>query len=135
MEVVKALLRFVSYLFHGLLALFLLAVSGLALASGSPSLRLDMLPWTGSTLVYVVFFSSLVGLASVLLAMASKLRLLFFLWSLVVLVLMFKGFFFSSYHFAPGGFRIALYLMGGAVLGLAGSWFQLRRNTARSKRF
>ena len=35
MEAVKALMRFFSYLFHGLLALFLIAVSGLALGTGA----------------------------------------------------------------------------------------------------
>ena len=36
MEAVKALMRYFSYLFHGLLAPFLIAVSGLALATVRP---------------------------------------------------------------------------------------------------
>ena len=77
MAAVKTLLRLFSYLFHGLLALFLIAVSGLALASGAPSLRLDMLPWTGSTLAYVVFAGAALGLVTLLLALGSKWRILF----------------------------------------------------------
>ena len=42
----KALARYFSFVFHGLLTLILIAVSGVALASGH-SLSLDMLPWTG----------------------------------------------------------------------------------------
>ena len=135
MEVLKALVRFFSFLFHGLLALFLFLLSGFALASGSPNLRLEMLPWTGSTLIYVVLFSSLAGLASVILAMGSKLRALFFVWSLVVVVMMIKGYIFSRYHFAPGGFRMALYLIAASLVSLAGAWFQLQRRPVRSQRY
>lgn len=134
MEAVKALMRFFSYLFHGLLALFLMAVSGLALASGPGTLHFEMLPWTGSTLAYVVFFGSLIGLLSVLLAMAGKVRLLFFLWAFVVAILMLKGFIFSGYHFEPGSFKTAVYLMIAALIALPGAWFQLRAAPAGSKR-
>jgi len=133
-EAVKALMRFFSYLFHGLLALFLLAVSGLALAYGPGTLHLGMLPWTGSTLAYVVFFGSLIGVLSVLLAIAGRLRLLFFLWALLVAVLMLKGFIFSGYHFQPGAFTTAVYLMIAALIALPGAWFQLRTAPAGGKR-
>ena len=82
MGVVKTLLRFFSYLFHALLVLFLLAVSGLTLLLGGQSLHLGMLPWTGSTLTRVVFFGSMGGLVALLLAIRGRLRALFFLWSL-----------------------------------------------------
>lgn len=124
MEVVKALLRAVSYLFHGLLALFLIAVAAMALTSGS-SLHLEMLPWTGHTLAYVLLFGALFGLLTVLLAITGKLRPLFFLWSLVVLVLMLKGYIFSGYHF-EGGIKTASYLVVGAILSLFGAWSQMR---------
>ena len=132
MEVLKAILRFLSYLFHTLLALFLLAVSGLAMAGGAGSLHLAMLPWTGSTLTYVLFLGSLFGLLTILLALKSMLRPLFFLWSLAVAVLLVKGYFLSGYHFAAGEVRTALYLVGASILALFGAWFQmLRRRDAR----
>ena len=127
MEVFKAIMRFLSYLFHTLLALFLCAVSGLAMASGANSLHLDMLPWTGSRLTYVLFFGSLFGLLTIVLALKGKLRLLFFLWSLAVTVLLVKGYFLSGYHFAVGEIRTALYLLGGSIVALFGAWFQMRR--------
>ena len=80
---IAALMRFYSCLFHGVLTLFLLLASGSALIAGARSLRLDMLPWSGSTLTYVVFFGALVGLASVLLAIKRLLPALLFLWSLL----------------------------------------------------
>jgi len=129
--VVKTLLRFFSYLFHGILALFLMAVSGLTLLSGGESLHLGMLPWTGFTLTMVVFFGSICGLVTLLLAMWARLRALFFLWSLGVAVLMVKGYIFGGYHFVPGEARTAGYLMIAAFLALAGAWFQIWRKVDR----
>jgi hypothetical protein len=133
--VVKTLLRFFSYLFHGILALLLLAVSGLTLLSGGQGLHLGMLPWTGSTLTMVVFFGSIFGLVTLLLAMRARLRALFFLWSLGVIVLMVKGYILSGYHFAPGEARTAGYLTIAAVLALAGAWFQMWRKVDRAGRY
>jgi hypothetical protein len=133
-EVVRVLLRFFSYLFHALLALFLLAISGVALLSGAPNLRMEMLPWTGPTLVHVLFYGSLFGLITVLLAMRGMLRILFFLWSLAVLYFMVKGYWISGYRFEPGEHRTALWLLGGSLLALPGAWFQMRRKLKRAKR-
>ena len=121
-----AILRYYSYIFHGLLALFLLAVSGMALAVSPGSLHLDMLPWTGSTLAYVVFFASLFGLLTVALAVRRKLPVLFFVWSLVVPIMMIKGYVFSGYGFEPGGFSTAVELMVGAIVAIPGPWLQMR---------
>ena len=135
MEVVKVLLRFFSYLFHGILALFLVAVSGLTLASGGQSLHLGMLPWTGSTLTRVVFFGSIGGLVTLVLAIRGWLRVLFFIWSLGAVVLLVKGYIFSGYHFGAGEARTAGYLMIAALLSLAGAWFQMWRNVDRPGRY
>jgi hypothetical protein len=133
--VVKALLRFFSYLFHGILALFLIAVSGLTLASGTENLHLGMLPWTGSSLTLVVFFGALCGLIALVLAMRGKLRALFFVWSLGVTVLMVRGYIFSGYHFAVGEAKTACYLMIGSLFALAGAWFQMWRKVGRAARY
>jgi hypothetical protein len=126
-EVVKALLRFVSYVFHGLFALALLALSGLSLAAGAESLHLGMLPWTGTTLLYVLLCGSLVGLLTLFLALRGSMGWLFFLWSLVVAVMLVKGYFLSSYRFSPGEADTALYLLGSSVVALVGSWFVMTR--------
>jgi hypothetical protein len=133
--VVKTLLRFFSYLFHGILGLFLVAISGLTLLSGGQGLHLGMLPWTGSTLTMVVFLGSICGLATLLLAMRARLRALFFLWSLGVIGLMVKGYILSGYHLAPGEARTAGFLMIAAFLALAGAWFQIWRKVDRAGRY
>ena len=135
MGVLRTLLRFFSYLFHGLLTLFLLAISGLTLLSGGQSLHLGMLPWTGSTLTYVVFFGALAGLVFLLLAIRGRLRVLFFLWALAVVGLMVKGYIFTGYHFGPGEAKTAGYLVLGSLLALWGAWFQMFRKVDRPGRY
>jgi hypothetical protein len=122
LSALKLLLRIFSYLFHGLLTLFLLAISGLALSSGAGSLNLKMLPWTGDTLAFVLFFGALFGLLSLILALGGRMRLLFFLWALIVVVLMVKGYVFSGYFFAPEELKITGWILGGALLALIGAW-------------
>ena len=127
MEVIKALLSFLSYVFHGLLCLILLAMSGLAMAAGAQTLQLGMLPWTGPTLLYTLFFGALLGLVTVILAIKGTWRPLFFVWSLVVVLLLLKGYIFSGYHFSPGEFRTAMCLIVGSVIALMGAWVQMGR--------
>ena len=131
MAVLGALVRVFSYLFHGLLTLFLLGISVVALSSGQ-SLHLEMLPWQGQTLAYWLLCAALAGLVTVVLAVRRKWRLLFFLWSLAVLVTMARGFFFSHYYFTgPPEFHRALYLTAGALIAAFGAWSRLRQEQLR----
>src|SRR4051794_29263141 len=87
----KALTRIYSYLFHLGVIVIMLALSGLALAAGIPTLQLGMLPWTGSTLITVLLLGGLAGLISLILAWRGSLRFLFLLWSLAVAFVLIKG--------------------------------------------
>ena len=121
MGVIKALLRTFSYIFGGLLALFVLAICAVALASGSP-LSLAFLPWTGLVLTRWLLGLAVCGLATLLLAMGGRLRPLFFLWSIAVFVLLLKGLFVSFYSFSgPVSFKAAVWLTGGSLLAMLGS--------------
>jgi hypothetical protein len=130
----KAVIIWLSYLFHFLLALLLLGIAGLALTSGPGNLRLEMLPWSGSTLDYIVLGGSLFGLLSIALALTGRLRLLFLLWSLAVAVLLTKGYIFSGYRFGAGELGRAGYLIAAAWVAVAGAWFQWRPQSARGPR-
>ena len=127
MDVIKALLRFFSYLYHGLLCLLLMGLSGVAMIGGGPVLKMEMLPWTGSTLLNAMFFGGLAGLLMLALAIRGTLRPLFFAWALVVVVLLVKGYLLGSYHFSPGEFTSVLYLFGGSLIALIGAWLQMVR--------
>ena len=127
MGAVKTLLRLFSYLYHGLLALFLLLVAAVALASGATSIHLDMLPWSGATLTWVLLAASLFGLAAVLLAIARTVSAPLFLWSLAVAGMLLNGYVFSNFRFAAGaGVHTAIFLILGSWLALLGAWFALR---------
>jgi hypothetical protein len=129
--VVKALLRFVSYVFHGLLCLGLLVLSVLSLVAGAESLHLEMLPWTGSKLLYILLFGSLAGLLVLILALRGSMRWLFFFWSLLVAVMLVKGYFLGGYRFSPGEVNTALYLSVGSLIALVGSWYVMTYRPAR----
>jgi hypothetical protein len=130
--VVSALLRFLSYLFHGLFALLLLALGTvLTLAGAGESVRLEMLPWTGSTAIWVVLLGGIFGLITVILAIRGKLKPLFFLWALLVSIYLVKGYFLSGYRFSPEEFKNVLYLVIGSLIALLGAFVQLFRPAKR----
>ena len=126
MLIVKAIMRYFAYLFHFVLAVSLILLSGVAITSGVGPLRLGMLPWSGESLNHILLFGALAGLVTVLLAMKGTLRFLFLIWAFLVFVLLVKGYIFSRYTFQPNEFRIAAYLIGGSLLALFGAWFQLQ---------
>lgn len=118
----KALLRVYSYIYEAVLALFALGVSSMALSTGSP-LGLTFLPWTGLDLSYWLLLLGATGLLFLLMALGGKLRALFFLWSLVVFVLLFRGFFLTAYSFSgPVKFKPAVWLTLGALVAAIGAW-------------
>ena len=126
-------MRIYSYFFHALLALFLLAISLVALISGT-ALHLEMLPWSGHTASLILLSGGLFGLLSLLLALKRTARFLFFLWSLGVAVLLVKGYFLSGYHFAGDEVRTALYLVAASIVALLGAWFQMLRRLDKRRR-
>jgi hypothetical protein len=111
------LLRICGYIYHLALCLFLLGLGIMGPASGQNNLKLAMLPWEGAALTRAVTILGVVGIICVLLAMAGKLRWLFPLWALFVFVMMFRGFFLSSYSFADAGqFKFDVWLTIGALI-------------------
>jgi hypothetical protein len=121
--------RLYSYVYHLLLALFLLGVAVIAMTS-SNTLRLPMLPWTGPELTQWLLWGSIAGLLSIVLAVTGIFRYLFPIWALIVLVIMVRGFLGARYPFpGPDAFRSALWLIAGAALAFLASLtlFRFRR--------
>jgi len=124
-------MRIYSYLFHAVLGLFLLGISLVALINGRHNLQIGLLPWEGRALTFWLLFGALAGLASLLLAMRGKLKVLFLIWSLVVVVTLVWGFIFSGYYFTGfGHFMNAVYLILAAILAAIGSWLRFRQKPA-----
>jgi hypothetical protein len=116
------LLRLYSYLYHFVLALILFAISGVAIASDVHTLNLAMFPWKGDELIRWLFYGSLAGLVIVILAVTGVFRYLFPIWTLIVLILMVRGFLILPYTFTgPDEFYTVLALIAGAFIAFLGS--------------
>lgn len=124
-------LRVFAYLFELVLSFFLIGLGIVAWVSGANSLSFGMQFWEGVTLKWIILIAGIVGLTSLLLA-GSRLRWTFPVWSFLVLVMMVRGFFLSSYLFAGANqFQFAVWLTAGALLAFLGSLGVLRRRMWR----
>lgn len=130
----RFLARGYAYLYEIAVSLFLIGLALLAMSSDVNQLRLPMLPWEGATLAEAVLALGILGTAAVILAFSGHFRVGLPVWALVVLVLMFRGWFASSYSFAsPAAFYAAAWITAGALLAFICSFFVLfgRRPKAR----
>jgi hypothetical protein len=124
------LLRVYSYLFHLILSLFLVGISIVAMSSGK-ALTLKMLPWEGDQLNHWMLSLGILGIICVFLAVTGLFRWIFPLWTLLVFVLMLRGFFLTSYDFGgEANFKGAAWLTFGAFAAFLSSLSVLsqRRN-------
>lgn len=117
LDILGAVLRVYSYLYHFLLSLFLFLISIVVLIGGKNDLQLPMLPWEGASLVHWVLGLGLTGLLVTLLAVTGFFRFAFPFWCLFVVILMARGFFLSSFYYSGGSdqFRGAVWLFIGAA--------------------
>lgn len=125
------ILRVYSYLYHLVLCLFLLGISVVAMST-SNTLKLNMLPWTGSDLTTWLLWGSLAGLISLVLAITGIFRFLFPLWTLVVFGFMVWGFLLRPYTFEGRlAFYNVLWLIAGALVAFLASLTLLRAGRTR----
>ena len=118
---VGRILRIYSYLFHGALALFLLGVALVALLS-SNTLRIPILPWTGSSLTQWLLWGGITGLLSIVLAVTGIFRYLFPLWAFGVLAVLVRGYIFTPLPFDGRSDALqALYLLIAALVAFLAS--------------
>ena len=123
MKGICSLLRGFSYVFHALFILVSLVMAGVLVASGKQTVSFDLLPLTGKPLVYGLVALALIGAVVLLLAVRHKAQTLYVAWSVVVLALVVRFFFFSSYGYTPGSgdFNSALYVLAAAILAALGA--------------
>ena len=127
MAVLGTILKIFSYFFHLLLTLGLIAISSIAIFSDTHNLQFGMLPWKGSALTWWLFGLGLLGLVSLVLALKGALRILFLLWTVLVVILLARGYLFSGYSFdGADEFTFAMYVLAAAVLAMFGGLFQFR---------
>ena len=123
------LLRLYSYLYHLVLSLFLIGLGIVAYSSGT-TLSLGMLPWEGEKLTQALLALGVIGLVCIFGAITGLFRWLFPIWTLVICILMVRGFFLGSYSFSGADqFKGAVWLTIGALGAFLSSLslFTLRR--------
>lgn len=126
------LLRICAYIFHFVLCLFLFGAGIVAAAGGEDNLELGMLPWQGAALTRATLILGAVGIICVVLAVTGIARWLFPVWALFVLVMMFRGFFLSSYSFGGADqFKLDVWLTVGALVAFLASLSLFRRRPRR----
>jgi len=129
------LLRLYSYLYHLVLALVLFGISGVAIASDVHTLNLAMFPWKGDELIHWVFYGSIAGLTTIALAVTGVFRYLFPVWTLIVLVMMTRGFLILPYTFSgKDEFHAVLWLIAGAFAAFLCSLTLFKRDLRAGRR-
>lgn len=132
MRFAGAVMRIYSYLFHAILAFFLLGVSFVALLNGRHNLKMTLLPWEGRSLTYWMLLLGLLGFVSIFLAFSGKMKILFLIWSIGVVLVLIKGYIFSGYYFGGfWGFLNAVWFILAAILAAVGSWLRYRQPERR----
>jgi hypothetical protein len=131
---VKTLVAWLALLFHILFSLSLLALSVVGFASGPQFLHLEMFPWTGATLAWVLVGGGVLGLVTVILAIFDKVRFLFLLWALLIAAWLPKSLIFSGLRLGPDDWRHSIYLCIAALIALLGAIFLLGRKPSPGPR-
>ncbi len=124
-------LRLFSYVFHALFVFVVSAVAGITLASGPETVNFYLLPWAGKALVYGLLALAGAGVIVLLLAVRGKMQTLYLLWSVLVLGLVVRYFFFSDYSFTPatGEFTYGMAFILAALAALLGARVKPAHNT------
>jgi hypothetical protein len=120
------LLSIFSFAFHAVLSLVMVALAGVSLTSGE-ALRLEQVPGEGATAAYWLLAGFVIGGLSTLFGALGKARLLFLVWTVVVFLVMVRGYIFSAYTFeGMDHFRISVLIMAGAFVAMLGGFAQWR---------
>lgn len=123
-----AILRGYSYIYHLSISVVLLALALIACASGNFNLKQEMLPWTGIELFYWMLGLGLAGTLSVILAFVGKIRVLFLIWAVAVVIGLTRGFLFGGMRFENAdSFRNSLLFLGAGLIALLGAWSAFRK--------
>lgn len=122
MAALKTLVSWLALLFHFLFSLTLAGLGAFALANGPEHLRLEMFPWRGATLAFILLGGGLFGLSTMALAAVGRVRILFFLWSLAAAAVLTRGLIFSGYRFEAGQWQWAAYLVAAAWFAAIGAF-------------
>ena len=123
-----AILRAFGYIYHLSISVILLALSLVAYASDNYNLKQDLLPWTGKELFYWMLGLGLIGGLSVILCFLGKVRVLFPIWALAVVLGLVRAIILGGMRFEnAAAFRNALLFLAAGLIALLGAWSAFRK--------
>ena len=130
MNAFRTSLRLFSYAFHALFIFVASAMAVIAMVGEPQTVNFYLLPWEGRTLVWGLLALALIGAAVLFLAVRGRAQATYRIWSLLVLALVVRYFFFSDYAFTPdtGEFTYALCLVLATLLALFGAGVKPQAN-------
>jgi hypothetical protein len=101
-----------------------MAVAVVWLASGPLTVNFYLLPWGGQALAYSLIVLALAGGFVLMMAVRGKMQGLFLGWSVLLLLLIVRYYFFSPYSFTPdtGNYKVALLIILCAMVAAVGAW-------------
>ena len=116
MKFLRLLLIAYANLYHFAVTILLGGIGFVSWYSGTTSVKLEMLPWTGEELVSWLLRISALGFVACVLHASGKFPYLLPLTSLALAFLMVRGFFWLPFHFeSPEQFYWVIALTVGAV--------------------
>jgi hypothetical protein len=120
----RNLLRVYSWIFETILCAMALAVAGAVVVSGAQTIDIGWLPWMRERLMLIMLLLGIAGLLAVALAIAGRLRILLFVFSLYTCYLIVSGLFLNQgYRFhGPEDARNAVFAAVGSALAVVGAW-------------
>lgn len=126
MNLLRTSLRCFSYAFSALFVFILVAVAIVWLASGPLTVNFYLLPWGGQALVYSLVGLALAGAFVLLMAMRGQMQGLFLGWSVLLMLLTVRYYFFTPFSFTPetGDYKTALLVILGSMVAVVGAWMK-----------
>lgn len=132
MTFMRLLLTAYANAFHLMVTGFLGGIGALAWLSGTTSVKLEFLPWTGEELIKWLLLMGACGLVACLLHVTGKFPYLLMLTSLALAILLFRGLFWLPFQFENiDQFYWAAALVVGAFGAFLSSLAILRRKKSR----
>jgi len=119
----RRILRLYSLAFNALFVLVTLGIVLVVLLSRPSTVNFYLLPWEGGALIYGLSVLAIIGLVVLLFAWRGQMQGLFILWSIVVLALIVRYFFFSPFRFSQDTAQLltALGIMLASLLAAVGA--------------
>jgi hypothetical protein len=122
-KLLRGVLRLYAYAFSVAFVAAIFLVSVVILLSDAVTVNFYLFPWEGKALLYSLIALALMGALIVIFTWRGKMQTLFLAWTVLILALIVRFFFFTPFSFTPGsgGFQMALLVILAALIAAGGA--------------